>query len=81
MSDTFASFLAQYMDEFLKFKRSLGHPYERGEYTLRNFDRYTVRATAEKVQLPLRELVTGWLSEGAKGRKPVTVTNELAVIR
>lgn len=80
MTHPFTSPLAHDLRAFLAFKRSMGYPYARAEFTLRNFDRFV--ATSEHRQTPLRldRAVLAWLAS-KHGRKSVTVTDELGVIR
>lgn len=76
----FQSALGGEMTAFLCFKRALGSPYARGEQTLRSFDRYVLAHAAGDTGQELEHLVFGWLS-AYRDRKPVTVANELGVIR
>lgn len=80
MSARFGSQFADEFAAFLDFKHALGYPYRRAEFTLRNFDRYVQARADGGAALTLDGLVLGWLASAA-GRKPVSVTNELAVIR
>jgi integrase/recombinase XerD len=72
--------LAQDIAQFLAFKRALGHPYGRGEATLRSFQRYVEAQARAEATVELEAMIGGWLSRVA-GRKPVTVALELGVIR
>jgi integrase/recombinase XerD len=76
----FSSRLAPELDRFLVFKRALGHPYRRGEFTLRTFDRYVGEHAPDRGPIPMEELIQGWLSR-LEGRKPVTVATDLGVLR
>ena len=76
----FSSHLAPELRRFLAFKRALGHPYERGEHTLRSFDRYVGEHAGGRAAVRLEELMQGWLSR-IEGRKPVTVATDLGVLR
>jgi integrase len=76
----FAGPLAKEITEFLVFKRALGCPYRRAEYTLREFDRFLRQYVRSRRRWRLREAVLAWISS-KKGRKPVTVTVEMGVIR
>lgn len=80
MKRGFASALAGELDAFLTFKRALGSPYERSEYVLKSFDRFVHDRGGAAPQRELDRLLLAWLSE-FEGRKPVTVTNYLAVLR
>ena len=72
--------LARDIAEFLIFKRALGHPYTRGEAMLCSFQRYIKQHAGSDAKVVLEAMVSGWLSRIA-GRKPVTVTLELGVLR
>lgn len=72
--------LAQDIVQFLAFKRALGYPYRRGEAMLRNFQRFAQAQAGADAKIELEAMIGGWLSR-IGGRKPVTVTLELGVIR
>lgn len=72
--------LVKDIDGFLAFKRALGHPYRRGELTLRSFRRFVEREAPAGSRIPLETIVKRWLSR-AGGRQPVTIGLELGVIR
>ena len=72
--------LAQDIAQFLAFKRALGYPYGRGAAMLRSFQRYVEARLGTDANMELEAMIGGWLSRIA-GRKPVTVTLELGVIR
>jgi len=76
----FISSLAAEFDAFLKYKRALGCRYWRAEYTLREFDRFVARQDDPVDPARLDRLLGKWLAR-TQGRKPVSVTNELGVIR
>lgn len=76
----FGSPLAERFQAFLQFKRSLGHSYQRAEYTLHSFDRFVQQHTSSHQAIDLQHLILEWLGS-VKGRKPVSVTNELGVLR
>jgi integrase len=80
MTSSFSSVLADEINRFLEFKAALGHPYQRGKFTLRSFDHYVALNSSIGHPLPLERLLQGWLSR-CEGRKAVTVANELGVIR
>ena len=80
MTVPFASPLAAEIEAFLRFKRALGHRYQRAEYTLLNFDRFAERQVTSPGPIDMRRLILEWLAS-ANCRKPVSVTNELGVIR
>jgi integrase/recombinase XerD len=82
MSAGFSSPIGTEMECFLGYKRALGHPYRRGELTLRSFDRYVQEHRPPRcpVGTSLPELVYGWLARIPQ-RKAVTVATDLGVIR
>jgi hypothetical protein len=72
MIPSFASPFGAEMEGFLAYKRSLGHPYRRGEQTLRSFDRYIETECRRKssVTKSLPDLVFGWLSDARRWVTP-----------
>jgi len=80
MRKRFGSVFAEELEAFLAFKRALGHSYQRAEFTLRSFDRFVQRRTDLSASKDMRVLVLEWLGS-ARERKPVSVTNELGVLR
>jgi len=80
MTHPFTSTLARDLQDFLAFKQALGHPYRRAVFTLRSFDRYVYAQVSRTRRLPFERLLLDWLAQ-RPGRKPVSVTNELGVIR
>lgn len=72
--------LDQDVTRFLAFKRALGHPYQRGAITLRSLRNYAQGHTASGHRVDLEHVMRAWLAR-TDGRKPVTVTNELGVLR
>jgi hypothetical protein len=80
MTPLFTSALARDLADFLAFKQALGHPYRRAAFTLRSFDRYVDAHMGRTRRLPFERLLLDWLAQ-RPGRKPVSVTNELGVIR
>lgn len=72
--------LAQDIQAFLVFKHALGHPYARGEATLRSFERFVRQHAEPRSKFTLATLLNDWLSR-IEGRKPVTITLDLGVIR
>lgn len=79
MTAPFASDLAVDFNAFLEFKRTLGYPYRRAEFTLRALDKYLVERNRAR-HIRLDEIILAWL-ERRPGRKPVSVACELAVVR
>lgn len=80
MSEITVEKLVQDIEKFLTFKRALGHPYRRGELMLRSFERFVQKQSHRRSKVVLEAMVGGWLSR-IDGRKPVTVTIELGVLR
>ena len=74
------------MDGFLRFKRALGHRYQKTEEMLRSFQRFAERRAmtpqrrSYEERISLETTITAWLSRPAI-RKPVTVGHELGVLR
>ena len=80
MSTHLASPLADDIVAFLEFKHALGHTYERGEFTLRAFDRLAATRCRRTARLRLPEIIQEWLTRKAD-RKPITLAAEHVVIR
>lgn len=80
MSVTSRRQLSRDIESFLVFKRALGHPYRRGALMLRSFERYVSEHSEGQRTVELERMLRGWLSRLA-GRKPVTITVELGVVR
>lgn len=77
----FVSHLAGELDAFLVFKRAMGHPYVRAEFTLRSFDRFVVSYARRHRPFRLDNAILAWLASTRKDRKPVTVTVDLGAVR
>lgn len=77
----FVSHLAAELDAFLAFKRTMGHPYGRAEYTLRSFDRFVHEYARSRRPFRIDAAILAWLASQRSDRKPVTVTVELGVVR
>lgn len=77
----FVSHLAVELDEFLAFKRTMGSPYVRAEFTLRSFDRFVLDHARRHRPFRLDEAVLAWLASKSKDRKPVSVTVDLGAVR
>src|SRR5690606_32132861 len=65
---------------FLKFKRARGCRYLRAEAWLHAFDKFVAERTGSSQVLHLDQLIRAWLGRNSV-RQPVTVANELIVIR
>ena len=72
--------LAEQIAAFLVFKRALGYPYVGGEMTLRSFERFATRGCGPATRFDLSATIHAWLLR-KPGRKPVTLANNLGVIR
>jgi integrase len=80
MSQVFQSSIAGELNGFLRFKRSLGYGYKRGEFTLREFDRFLAGYATGNQQWQLDRAAIECLSS-KPGRKPVSVSGDAAVLR
>jgi len=80
MTTRLVSPLATEIEAFLKFKRALGHPYRRAEFTLRAFDRFVAERWDGHGRPPLADILRAWLHRTAD-RKPASAGAEHAVIR
>ena len=80
MNNPFRSPIAEELNDFLRFKRSLGYGYMRGEFALREFDRFLVKYAAANRRWELDQVAIEWLSS-KPGRKPVSVSGDAAVLR
>lgn len=76
----FVSHLAVEFDAFLVFKRAMGSPYQRAEFTLRDFDRFVLAHDKTHRRFRMEEAILAWLATKS-GRKAVSVTVELGVVR
>ena len=76
----FVSPLAADLDDFLTYKRSRGCHYARAEWWLRSFDSFVGRRATPDQPFQLEDMVRAWLGRNAD-RSPVTVANELIVLR
>ncbi len=77
---SFVSHLGPEIAAFLTFKRALGYPYVRAEFTLRDFDRFVAGHHRGRRAFRLDDAILAWLAS-KRDRKPVTVTVELGVVR
>jgi len=80
MRNTFRGPIARELDGFLRFKRSLGYGYKRGEFTLHEFDRFLIGYTATNRDWQLGGAAIAWLSSKPE-RKAVSVSGDAAVLR
>ena len=80
MTKGFHSPVAGELHGFLQFKRSLGYPYQRAEFTLYEFDRFLVEYAAQHHRWRLDRAALAWLSSKPK-RKAVSVSIDAAVLR
>ena len=79
MSPRFHSRWRAQLADFVRFKQSLGYPYARSIAALHSFDRLAT-SPRWKNQPDLATVLHGWLHH-YPNRKPVTVTNYLAIFR
>jgi integrase len=79
MKPDFHSQWAAQLEAFVHFKSAMGFPYVRSIATLRSFDRFAA-SDAWRRSHDLSAILFAWLNRYS-GRKPVTVTNTLAVLR
>jgi integrase/recombinase XerD len=80
MTKDFHSPVAGELRGFLRFKRSLGYPYQRAEFTLCEFDRFLVEYAAQHRHWRLDRGALAWLSSKPK-RKAVSVSIDASVLR
>jgi len=68
-------------EAFLRFKRSLGYRYARGEFTLREFDRFLLRSQAYPRRAEgLDQAMLAWLASKPH-RKAISVSADASVLR
>lgn len=79
MNTPFQSRWADQLAAFVRFKNALGFPYVRSIATLQSFDRFA-SSPGRRRTIDMAAIIRGWLNR-SRPRKPVTVTNELAVLR
>ena len=72
--------LGKEITAFLVFKRALGHPYRRGEATLRNFERFALDGRGTRSRIYMEPTIRAWLLR-SPGRKPVTLADDLGAVR
>jgi integrase/recombinase XerD len=75
-----AAELAQDAQDFLRFKRAMGIPYQRAEFVLDGFVFFVAQHWGDHGKVALDDAVRRWCARIA-GRKAVTVGNEFGVIR
>jgi integrase/recombinase XerD len=80
MNNAFHGPIAGELNDFLRFKRSLGYGYMRGEFALREFDQFLMKYAAANRNWQLDQAAIDWLSS-KPGRKPVSVSGDAAVLR
>jgi site-specific recombinase XerD len=79
MTNGFRSRLANQLQAFLDFKRSLGIQYVGAESMLRRFDRFVAQTFKRRRPIDLKVAIEGWLA--TFHCRPVTITNSFLVIR
>lgn len=75
-----AASLARDIDDFLVFKRALGHSYKRSEATLHSLQRFAVRGLVPRATIDLAAIIKEWLDR-VPNRKPVTRACDLGAVR
>jgi hypothetical protein len=79
MNRKFQSRWADQLMAFVRFKKALGFPYVRSIATLQSFDRFAATPQCKQTA-DMAAIIRSWLSR-SRLRKPVSVTNELSVLR
>jgi integrase/recombinase XerD len=72
--------LTKDIEQFLVFKRALGHPYKRGEAALHSFHRFACRRLPKNATVDLATAINAWLAR-VPNRKPVTLACDLGAVR
>jgi integrase/recombinase XerD len=72
--------IADELDGFLRFKRSLGYRYGRAEFALREFDQFLSGYARKDPRWQLDRAAIAWLSSKPQ-RKPVSVSMDAAILR
>lgn len=79
MKNGYRSRLANELQDFLEFKRSLGIQYDSAEWVLRRFDRFVAQTFKGDKAIDLQMAIEGWLA--TFHCRPVTITNSFLVVR
>ncbi len=80
MNKIFHGPIADELDGFLRFKRSLGYRYGRAEFALREFDQFLSGYARKDPRWQLDRAAIAWLSSKPQ-RKPVSVSMDAAILR
>lgn len=80
MSSRFTSAMGEEFEAFLAFKHALGYRYRRAEFVLRSLDRFISARASAGSDAPIEAILLDWLA-AHHGRKPISVTFELAIVR
>lgn len=80
MNKIFHGPLADELEGFLRFKRSLGYRYGRAEFALREFDHFLSGYARNDPKWQLDRAALAWLSSKSQ-RKPVSVSMDAAILR
>lgn len=80
MSQRFRSGFSNDLQDFLRFKRSLGIRYESAEPQLRSFDRFVAQNFKGCKPVDLKLAIDGWLAT-FEGCSPVYVTGQFRLLR
>jgi integrase/recombinase XerD len=76
----FTSAMAPEFEAFFEFKRALGYRYARAEFHFLSLDRFLCQRAAAGIDTPFDVVMLDWLAL-RRGRKPVSVAAEVAVLR
>src|SRR5437867_2588843 len=79
MTNEYRSRLANELQDFLEFKRSLGIQYHNAEWMLRRFDRFVAQTFKGRRPIDLKVAIEEWLATFHS--RPVTITHNFIVIR
>ena len=79
MINGYRSRLANELQDFLQFQRSLGIQYDSAEWVLRRFDRFVAQTFKGGKPIDLQIAIEGWLA--TFHCRPVTITNSFLVVR
>jgi integrase/recombinase XerD len=80
VSKIFHGPIAEELDRFLRFKRSLGYQYGRAKFALREFDDFLSGYARKNPRWQLDHAALAWLSSKPQ-RKPVSVSMDAAILR
>lgn len=73
--------LARDLNAFLAFKRATGRSYQRTEFRLRSFDRFTSQHAAATGEIGLERVIPLWLARREGSCKSTTILADFSVVR